>query len=243
MRCAVIALIVLFGARAAAAGDEMVADRPGLGESASVVGRWHVQIETGLTWTRVDRDTRAIDRPQALVRVGLGGSLELRWVAPDWLRGAGPGSTESGWTDTSVGLKWHFAAGGNDLSLRGSVYLPTGSTPWSDESVDPEGAVAWSRNLSARWSLGATVGLRRFGASVPSVLSPSLSIGRTLGSRASTFVEYGAIVGKGFRRLHLIDFGCAWLPNAGTQLDLSVGLGLSEAAPDVLLGLGLSRRF
>ena len=36
MRRAVIALVVLVGARAAAAGDEMIADRPGLGESASV---------------------------------------------------------------------------------------------------------------------------------------------------------------------------------------------------------------
>jgi hypothetical protein len=157
MRRAVIALIVLFGARAAAAGDELIADRPGVGESASVVGRWRVQLETGLTWARVDQDTRAFDLPQALVRLGLGGSLELRMLAPDWLRSAGPGGAESGWADTAVGLKWHVAAG--------------------------------------------------------------------------------------FRPLHLIDLGYAWLPHPDTQLDLSVGLGLSDAAPDFFLGLGFSRRF
>jgi hypothetical protein len=243
MRRAVIALIVLVGPRAAAAGDEMIADRPGFGESASVVDRWHVQLETGLTWARVDRDTRALDLPEALVRVGLGGSLEFRWLAPDWLRSARPGSEESGWTDTAVGLKWHFAAGGNDLSVRGTVYLPSGSTAWSDESSDPEVAIAWSRELSAGWSLGATVGLRRFGSSATSVLSPSLSIRHTLGSHASTFGEYGTSVGKGFRPLHLVDLGRAWLPNRDTQLDLSVGLGLSDAAPDCFLGLGFSRRF
>ena len=242
MRRAVIALIVLFGARAATAGDEMIADRPGLGESASVVGRWHVQIETGLTWARVDRDTCAFDLPEALVRVGLGGSLEFRWLAPDWLRSEGSGGAESGWNDTAVGLKWHVAAGDNDLSLRGTLHLPSGSTRWSDESVDPSGAVAWSRDLSAGWSLGATVSLRRFGLSATSVLSPSVSLGHTLGSRASTFVEYGRSW-EGYRPLHLVDFGSAWLPNPDTQLDLSVGLGLSDAAPDFFLGLGFSRRF
>jgi hypothetical protein len=239
----VIALIVLGGARAVSAGDDLIADRPGFGESASVVGRWQVQIETGLDWTRVDRDTRAFDLPEALVRVGFGGSLELRVLAPDWLRSARPGNVESGWTDTAVGLKWHLAAGGNDLSLRGTIYLPTGSTPWSDERVDPEGAVAWSRDLAAGWSLGATVSLRRFGSSATSVLSPSLSIGHTLGPHASAFVEYGTVAGNGFRPLHQVDCGSAWLPNPDTQLDLSVGVGLSDAAPDVFLGLGFSRRF
>jgi hypothetical protein len=177
------------------------------------------------------------------VRVGLGGSLEFRVLAPDWLRSSGSRGAESGWTDTAVGIKWHLAAGGNDLSLRGTVYLPSGSTRWSDERVDPSGTVAWSRDLSAGWSLGATVSLRRFGFSATNVLSPSVLLGCALGSRASTFVEYGASVGEGHRPLHLVDLGSAWLPNPDTQLDVSVGLGLSEAAPDFFLGLGFSRRF
>jgi hypothetical protein len=238
-----VALLALTAAQAAVAGEDMIADRPGLGESASAVGRLRVQVETGLAWARLDTDTRGLDLPQGLVRVGLGGSLELRWAAPDWLRSTRPGSTESGWTDTSLGLKWHLAAGGNDLSLRGTVYLPTGSTAWSDENVDPEGSIAWSRDLSAGWSAGATVAARRFGTSVPSVLSPSLSIGRTLGSRTAAFVEYGAILGKSFRPVHLLDFGCTWLPNANTQLDVSAGFGLSAAATHLFVGLGLSRRF
>ena len=150
-----IALIVLFGARAAAAGDEMIADRPGLGESASVVGRWHVQIETGLTWARVDRDTCAFDLPEALVRVGLGGSLEFRWLAPDWLRSEGPGGAESGWTDTAVGFKWHVAAGDNDLSLRGTL---SSTCRWAWASRMPRPTSSWA-SASA-------------GGSEPSALAP-----------------------------------------------------------------------
>jgi hypothetical protein len=235
--------MVLVGTTARAGDGEMVADRPGFGESASVVGRGRVQLETGLTWTRVDREVRVFDLPQALVRIGLGRSLEIRVLASDWLRGEGPGGTESGWSDTSIGFKWHVAQGRNDLSLRGVVYLPNGSTAWSDESTDPEGAVAWSCGLSAEWSLGATVGGRRFGFLATTSLSPSVSIGRTLGPHASTFVEYGASVAEGSRPLHRIDHGYAWLPNPDTQLDMSLGLGLSNAAPDFFLGFGFSRRF
>ena len=52
-------------------------------ESANVVGSRHVQVETGLTWTRVNHEARIFDLPQALLRLGLGRSLELRLVAPD----------------------------------------------------------------------------------------------------------------------------------------------------------------
>jgi hypothetical protein len=238
-----VAGILRVGTTATAGGDDIAADRPGFGESAAVVGRWQVQLEAGFTWTRVDSESRLFDIPQALVRVGLGGSLELRVLAPDWLRTNGPGGAGSGWTDTAIGFKWHVAIGGNDLSLRGTAYLPSGSTVWSNENLDPEGAVAWSRDLSAGWSLGATVGLRRFGHFATNVLSPSLSIGRTMGPHASTFVEYGASVAEGSRPLHRIDHGYAWLPNPDTQLDVSLGLGLSAAAPDFFLGFGFSRRF
>lgn len=238
-----VAGILLVGTRATAGGDDITADRPGFGESAGVVGRWQVQLETGLAWTRIDAETRVFDIPQALVRVGLGGSFEVRVLAPDWLRSTGPGGARAGWTDMAIGFKGHVAIGGNDLSLRGTAYLPSGSTPWSDENLDPEGAAAWSRDLSAAWSLGATVSLRRFGSSATNVLSPSLSIGRTLGPRASTFVEYGAIVAEGSRPLHRVDHGYAWLLNPDTQLDVSLGLGLSDAAPDFFLAFGCSRRF
>lgn len=236
-------LLPLLAAGAVADADDIVTDRPGFGESAGVVGSRRVQLETGLTWTRVGPQERIFDLPQALLRVGLGRSLELRLLAPDWLRGEGPAASVSGWSDTAVGLKWHVAAGANELSLRGTLYLDTGSAVWSAGRAEPEAAVAWSRGLADEWSLGATVSVRQLRILESALLSPSVALGRSLGPRLSTFIEYGANLAQGLRPLHRIDHGYAWLPAPDTQVDVSLGLGLSPAAPDFFVGFGFSRRF
>jgi hypothetical protein len=231
-------------AGAAAGEDAIVADRPGFGESAAVVPPWRVQVESGGTWTRLEADQHLFDLPEVLLRFGLGARLEVRVVASDWLRSAGEGTTtSSGWSDTGIGFKWLAVAGADQVSLRGVLYVPNGSTPWSDNKVDPEGAVAWSRALSDAWSLGATLSAHRY-TSVPStVVSPSVSLGRALGHNVSTYVEYGASVAKGSLPVQRIDNGYTWLPTADTQLDLSLGIGLSSPAPDFFIGVGVSHRF
>jgi hypothetical protein len=235
--------LLLAAARAGAGGDAIVTDRPGFGESASVVAGRRVQVETGLTWAWVGDGATILDLPQALVRVGVGRSLELRVTTPDWFRGRGPGISAAGWSDTTLGVKWHAAAGGNDFSLRVAVYLGTGSLGWSDRRGEPEGSVSWSRNLSERWTVGATVTAHRLRLLSTTLVSPSVSVGHSLGARGSTFLEYGTGLGQGLPPLHSLDHGYTWLAGPDTQLDVSVGVGLSAAAPDFFVALGFSRRF
>ena len=221
----------------------MVADRPGFGESANVVGRGRVQAETGITWTRVESPTTVLDLPAALVRVGLGRSVEFRATAPNWVRVQSDGGTDTGWTDMAVGLKAHVTAGKSDLTLRGTVYLPTGFKNESTDRAEPEMAVAWSRDLSARWSLGATVSVRQFRLLHATVASPSLSLGRTLGDHVATFFEYGANLSRDGHALHKLDHGYTWLVNPHTQLDASLGVGLFASAPDFFVEVGFCRLF
>ncbi len=218
-------------------------DRPGFGESASAVDKSHVQIETGATWTRVQAGTEIFDLPEALVRVGIAKSLEVRVQAPDWVRTRSGGSAASGWTDTALGLKGHVAAGGSDFSLRGTVYFPTGGPDLTEDRVDPEIAAAWSRALSPQWSLGATVSVHRFRSLHVTLTSPSLSVGRSLGKRVATFLEYGANLARGALPAHKMDNGYTWLVNGRTQVDVSVGVALSAIAPDFFVGMGVCKRF
>jgi Putative MetA-pathway of phenol degradation len=220
-----------------------VVDRPGFGESASAVEPGHLQVETGLNWTRLDADTTSEDGPELLLRIGLVRSIELRLVAPDWSRATSSGAHASGWADLSVGVKGHLAAAGHDLSLRATVYLPSGSSGFSSERRDPELAVAWTHPLTGPWSLGATVSQRWFRLDRRSLVSPSVSLSRGLGARAGSFVEYGASLGTGERPVHRLDHGYTWNPGARTQLDVSVGIALSTAAPDFFVGAGVCHRF
>ena len=237
------AAAVLAALPATARTADIEADRPGFGESASVVERGRVQLEAGLAWTRVGGGVSVLDLPEAVLRVGVGASLEVRVQASDWLRAEGTGGTQSGWSDTGVGIRWQAAAGAHDLSLRGVLFLPSGSPGWSDGKVDPEGAVSWAHELGGGWSASATVSARRFTSVATTVLSPSVSVEHALGSRGSTFVEYGANVADGRPPLHQVDHGYTWLPNPDTQLDVSIGFGLSSAAPGFFVAVGFSRRF
>ena len=227
----------------AADDSDLVADRPGYGESASAVEKGHVQIEAGVSWTRAQPGAEIADLPEALVRIGVAKSLEVRVLAPDWVRTRSGGSETSGWTDMALGLKGHVAAGGNDFSLRGAVYLPTGGPDETEDRLDPEIATAWSRSLSPEWSLGATVSLHRFRLLHETFTSPSVSVGRTLGKHLATFLEYGANLVSGLRPAHKLDNGYTWLVHGRMQLDVSVGVGLSAVAPDFFVGIGVCRLF
>jgi hypothetical protein len=227
----------------ARADDDIVADRPGFGESANVVASRRVQIEVGATWTKTDPIDTLFDAPRPLVRFGLGHSLELRLEPPNWQHARDADVAASGWSDSTVGLKWHASLGTSDLTLRATLVLPTGSVGFTDEDADPAGAVAWSRALGGPWSLGATVSARHFRAYDTTSVSPSLSLGRALGGQLGAFVEYGASFNSATAPFHQLDAGGTWIPRPDTQLDLSFGFGVSPAAPYFFVGLGVSRRF
>jgi hypothetical protein len=244
VRAALLASLLLVAARPSR-GDQqpIVADRPGFGESASAVPRLHLQVETGASGTWLGSEATVLDGPQMLLRLGLPGSVELRVAAPDWSDVRTSGKTTTAWTDVSLGLKGHVAARGNDLSLRATAYLPTGSIAVSSDRVDPELALAWSRPLSGSWSLGTTVSerwLRRLGQSFT---APSVSLGRSLGERASGFVEYAAVVSADSAPVHRFDHGYTWTPGPHTQVDVSLGIALSRAPTTLFVGAGFCHRF
>jgi hypothetical protein len=243
-RAGIVASLLLAAAGPACCDEPaIVADRPGFGESASAVGRGRLQVETGFDWTRLDADTSSLDLPEPLLRFGLGGDVELRVGGPDWVVIHSPGTRTAGWTDASVGVKGHLSVRGHDVSLRATAYLPTGGTGFSSGRLDPELALAWSHGLPGSWSLGATVSQRWQREIGQAFTSPSLSLGRSLGANAATFVEYAAIVSPDSAPVHRFDHGYTWNPGPRTQLDVSFGIALSRVPTTFFVGAGFCQRF
>ena len=104
---------------------DMVTDRPDQTESAAVVPRGLLQVETGYLFAR-DGDVDGHAVPGTLFRLGLGGRLELRIGHVGIVGGAG----RRGAGDSELGAKINLIARADgwrpELALLSGLSLPTG---------------------------------------------------------------------------------------------------------------------
>ena len=232
---------------ASAQSPKLVTDRPDQTESATVVPRGLLQVETGYLFTRKgDVDSHAA--PGTLFRIGLGGRTELR------LGHAGVMGTEGrrGAGDAELGAKVNLiprAAGWRpELALLGGLSLPTGDSRFSSGGADPSFLVAFAHELAPRLALGYNTGAAwESSADAPGrdafvVYSLALAVGLT--DRLGAFFEvFGdrQVTGPVASRVSA-DTGLTLLVTDVLQLDVSVGRGLQGPADDLFVGTGLSLR-
>jgi hypothetical protein len=137
--------------------DTIVTDRPDFVESSNVVGKGRFQLETSVLAERkrdeFSRDT-TITTP-TLLRVGLNDVLELRFetdgrTVARSTDASGFRTVQAGYSDTSVGVKWHFADehdGAPSLGVLLHGDMPSGSRGLRGDGVRP------SLRLAAEWEL------------------------------------------------------------------------------------------
>ena len=239
---------VLAGAGGASAqAPELLTDRPDQTESATVVPRGLLQVETGYLFTRAgDVDSHAA--PGTLFRIGLGGRTELRLghagvMGSEGRRGAG---------DSELGAKVNLIPRADgwrpELALLGGLSLPTGDSRFSSGGADPSFLVAFAHELAPRLSLGYNAGAAwesspdAPGRNASMVYSLALGIGVTerLGAFLEVFGDRQVTdeVAAGVSA----DAGLTLLLTEIVQLDFSVGRGLRGPADDLFVGTGLSLR-
>ncbi|MCH9649353.1 MAG: transporter [Deltaproteobacteria bacterium] len=226
-----------------AQGQELITDRPDFTESGVVVPTGSLQIEAGVTFEDGGDGDETISSPELLLRWGFVERLELRIGVPDWVdqrRGT------SGISDGSLGVKWQLGptSAGWDLGLIGTVSLPLGDQRNTSDEVDPDLIVTAGRDLSELWSLGGQVGVGRetAGADHETVLSATLVLGRALGERGGLFLEFAAEDREEGGTAVLFHHGFTYLVTPTFQWDVHAGVGLTDDAPDFLIGLGFSWR-
>jgi hypothetical protein len=240
-------------------GDAINPDRPNVANSSQVVGQGRVQLELGANWDRRRSDdphVRTLSTP-ALLRIGLGETTELRIesdgrsIEHDYDPASGAHTASTGWNDTSIGFKWHFADGEGArpaLGLIGKVALPTGSSALRGSGLLPQMVLAAEWDLSKDWSLAVTPGAGRdvddkgkhYGYGILAV-----SLGKKFSERAQGFLEVAApqiASASHGGSLAQVDAGVSWLLNKNCQVDAMVVHGLNRNTPDLSLAFGLSVR-
>ncbi len=241
---------LLFAPAVLADAPELVTDRPDQTESTEIVPKGFVQTELGLG------DADGADATAAgLARIGLSERIELR-VGLDEFFLSGPEDA----IDMSIGAKFRLAGerdGRPAIAVIAALNQKLGNSlsPVSD-GLRPSFRFAFSHTLSERLSLGYNAGVswdetvRLIGMpSVPDAELESrflwtavLGIGAT--ERVGFFIEAFGDTGlsdDGPSETAL-DGGVTFLVRPNVQLDVFVGTGLSNAAPDWLAGAGVSFR-
>jgi hypothetical protein len=241
---------------------ELVTDRPDETESARTVPRGSTQMEFGARWL-VERSSDArlgiVELPGTLVRFGAWDRVELRLAWGGWVGTSIDVSRQRHWADgfadPEVGVKWAIVPpgeGGTEVALLAHLTLPAGSEVVGAPAVDPSARLTVAHSLGERASLGWNVGYearsidggtnagtRRLGRWIYSA-----SLGFDLSPRWGAFVEsFGDLPASDpGPAVHALDGGVTCLIAPRVQLDASVGVGLSDEAPDRFVGIGLSFR-
>ena len=232
---------------ASAQAPELVTDRPDQTESATVVPRGLLQVETGYLFTR-DGGADGHAAPGTLLRIGFGGRTELRLGHA----GIAGGGGRRGAGDSELGAKVNLISRADgwrpELALLGGLSLPTGDHGFSSDGADPSFRVAFAQELPSRLSLGYNAGAAwESSADRPdrdAFIVYTLVLGVSLTDRLGTFLEVfgerrvtGAVVTR-----TSVDGGLTFLLTDVFQLDLAVGRGLVGPADDLFVGTGLSLR-
>jgi len=257
-------MLATFIGASAAHGQELrpfCPDRPGLGTPACTIDPGHVAVELGaLDWT-LEKDaatrTDTLVAGDLLVRFGLNDRLEAQigWTAFGRVRERGPAGrfSENGVGDVTVALRRNLAnPDGSGFSIAAMPYatLPTGN--------GAIGAGDWSAGLLVPLSYDLPHGLQLgFTGRVEAAADEDrhgrhLAYGGVAGLSAELSDSLSATAELSATRDEdpsgrstelLAGLSAGWMATDDLQLDVGANIGLNEAAPDVQLYVGISRRF
>ena len=230
--------------------EPIVTDRPDFTESAETVDRGRIQAESGYTFTRSDEaDEHTLG--EVLIRIGLVDGLEGRRGLESYGWVDGPGADDSGLEDPFAGIKVRLARAPErpgwrpGAAILAGTVLP-GADAFGEGEWQPEAVLALAWDAGAA-SVGSNLGWahasdsgERFDQGLA-----SLAVGFDLVQRWAGYLEvFGlmpaapddddAVVANG---------GLTFLVNDDLQLDARVGAGLTSAAPDVFVGVGVAKRW
>lgn len=249
IRLAVLATLMSGLALPALAGNPGY-DRPGHGFTPVVLGAGDITIEQGLPdWSRSRQDgiTSSQYSADSLLRIGIGGPLELQLGSSpwNWLRQSGAGSDDrsQGRGDTILGLKLALPSPNPALSwgLRGSVEFTDGAKAFRSARRQYLLGAQFNLQASERNSLGLYLqNVRSGGADSTTV---AVSDNYTLSNTLMLYVETARLRTPGQGNGTFAGAGLAWMITPRAQLDAGFDRRLDGAAPDWQTNLGVAIYF
>jgi hypothetical protein len=265
MRLAIAVALVLAAATTAARAETaeraFCPARPGKLTPTCTVDPGRVQLEVDLYDESFDRagGVRATDMilaaPQLRIGLAPDSELQLAWTPYErqTARGGGTGEVVDGVGDAVVGAKLNLTHNGDGFgaALQPFVKLSTASHGLGDGKVEGGLVVPLSLPLAGGWSLGVSPELDAAaddaGGGYHAAAAVAAGLSHALGKALSFGAELWAaedLVARS-RTQATVDLMLAWTPAFlhDVQFDVGGNFGLTRAAPDAEVYLGLAKRF
>ncbi|HEX8028893.1 MAG TPA: transporter [Vicinamibacterales bacterium] len=250
MRGAVAAcLIALAGADVAAQSAEPIdADRPGLADSAAIVGRGTWQIETGLQWELHQGEDDTFF--PTLFRVGLNRRLEVRVEGNTLCSALVSGHRETGLSPISFGAKLGLVLaddGRPGVGVIGRVFPPWGTNGFDARHLAGDVRLAVDWDMTGHWSLNPNAGFSWSDSQVGSFATGifAVTLGYSPRPAVSVFVDSAVQQREiaGGMASSIVDGGVAYIPRQNWQFDVSAGArARGETAARMFVAVGVAYR-
>lgn len=231
---------------------ELITDRPDLTESAAIVPKGALQIETGFAFEgdkagNLQQDNFSLFT--TVLRYGVNENFELRLASSLNMNNTkidGESSSLIGISYVEVGLKLKMVDGDGlkpQIAFLTSVIIPeSGEKEFSPQYLTPAMAVAFSHDLGNTFSLGYNIGAVWNGLNAKPAAKYSVVLGIAIAKNLGGYVETYGYFAQDEQGVNIADFGLTYLIRPNLQIDASAGFGLSEVSPDYFISAGISWR-
>jgi len=225
-------------------------DRPGFGDTVSLVPKGYFEMESGLRYDNNQGGGDSYTVPSSvLLRTGLTDNIEFR-LGFDGYNFNKPGADGTG--NASVGFKIHVADETTytpAISIQPSISLPAGDDQVAASKSEPGVNFIWAKSVSDKIGVGGNVNLfeRCDGSDGNRKLETAASISSSysFSDRFGGYAEYYGIFSQveGSKDVHAINGGVTFLATQHTQFDTFVGTGLNDSTSNVFAGVGIAHLF
>ena len=202
--------------------SQISTDRPGQTESAVVLSKGQIQIESGILFEESQSNINT------LFRFGLAEGVEIRLNSNYLLNDQISFMKKSSFNDFEVGAKFEIlnkSSNKTKLALLTNVSIPTARESFSNNAYGLITRLNISHDLKDKSQIGYNIGYNKFEDSKGKFVY-TINYVRNLNS----FEVFFEVFGDNFKNDSNLNFdsGITYLLNRSQQLDLSIGKGLNN---------------
>ena len=221
----------------AQSGEPLTTDRPDFTESAITVPKGTVQLEGGATVTR-QNDVTETSGSEILIRWSPARKFEFRFGLPGFSIVDENGAV----TDPGIGAKVQLGPVRTwDVAVIAATSVPLGDRVSGSEDFAPMVLLAAGRDFGSV-GFGTQIGVSLDTGSDDFLLAATAVVGIPVDEKVGSFAELAVDQQPRGTASAIVHAGLTYSVAHLVQLDLHAGLGLTDTAPDYLIGAGLSLR-